>query len=228
MKVMKAIPDLVSFLLCHRKIVIIFFSWSRQMRGEKDLNFLPWCPWPYFSHGPSLFCSLPVLTECSCPVWMVLRRLFKFCLYSFYSPGALHMLRESHEWNPGLMAVRSGLFPPARAVSACVSAFLNFTLNTEFLFSGAVPIHSPSFPCYIICYMNMSSKWVLYCPPLASTARDVWGQFEKDSFWESHFRDGGVQNTQDGYQWTASGKNPLLNTCVMSLKITLRADTSML
>lgn len=35
------------------------------------------------------------------------------------------MLRESHEWNPGLMAVRSGLFPPARAVSACVSAFLN-------------------------------------------------------------------------------------------------------
>lgn len=173
--------------------------------------------------------SLPVLTECSCPVWMVLRRLFKFCLYSFYSPGALYMLRESHEWNPGLMAVWSGLFPPARTVSACVSAFLNIHAEhgVSILRSRPHSIHPHSLVTLYATWICLLNEFfiVLHLP---STARDVWGQFEKDSFWESHFWDGGVQNTQAGYQWTASGKNPLLNTRVKSLKITLRADTSIL
>lgn len=114
--------------------------------------------------------SLPVLTECSCPVWIALRSLFVFCLYSLYLPGALYMLRESQEWNLGLVAMRSVLFPPARTMSACKALclpFLTFTLNTGFLFSGAIPIHSLSFPGYIICFMNMSSKCVLYCPQFA-------------------------------------------------------------
>lgn len=52
------------------------------------------------------------------------------------------MLRENQEWNPGLMVVRSVLFPPAHSVSACMAPcppFLTFMPNTGFLFSGAVP-----------------------------------------------------------------------------------------
>ena len=52
-------------------------------------------------------------------------------LFLFTGSLALYMLRESHEWNPGLMAVWSGLFPLARTVSACVSAFLN--IHADFI-----------------------------------------------------------------------------------------------
>lgn len=138
MKVMKAIHALVPFLLCHRKTVVIFFSWSWQMRGEKELNFLPWSTWPYFSHGPArhgpaLFCSrqpFPFLASFDRVELSSMdspKKPILFCLYSLYLPGALYMLRENQEWNPGLVAVRSVLFPPAHTVClhGPVSAFLN-------------------------------------------------------------------------------------------------------
>lgn len=148
---MKAIHDLLPLPLRHRKTAALFFSWSLERKGGKeDLNFLPTKHRATLEPQPSTLLSLAASPfprqfcqqECS---YLAPRSLFMFYLYSFYLPGASHMLRKNQDQNPGLTVVRSALFPRAHTVSTCTALcllFLTFTLNAEFLFSWVVSIHS--------------------------------------------------------------------------------------